>query len=189
MATGWSRGILLIDADPAMVLTHVPMGGLPPGWVNLYGHLHNNELLRETPHIVTGYRTRELALLRWALQFGCDGRRTGAKQPYDHGVGIVLASAGGAGDRGQRLLGGRAAPGAIAPAHLSGDDGGANGLFGPPIGGVDGGVAQEREQRLPFRGQMLRETLHVGQWAGVEQWGVSRTALCGTPPAGAAWPR
>ena len=84
-------------------------------------------------------------------------------------MGIALALAGGADDRGQCLLRGRAAPGAIAPAHLAGDDGRANGLFGPPIGGVDGGVAQEREQRLPFRGQMLREALHVGQWAGVEQ--------------------
>ena len=26
--------------------------------------------------IVTGYRTREFALPRWALQFGCDGGRT-----------------------------------------------------------------------------------------------------------------
>ena len=25
---------------------------------------------------VTGYRTRKLALPRWALQFGCDGGRT-----------------------------------------------------------------------------------------------------------------
>ena len=24
-----------------MVLTHIPMGALPPGWVNLYGHVHN----------------------------------------------------------------------------------------------------------------------------------------------------
>ena len=35
-------------------------------------------------------------LLRWALQFRCDGGRTGAKQPHDHGVGIVLALAGAA---------------------------------------------------------------------------------------------
>ena len=84
-------------------------------------------------------------------------------------MGIVLALAGGADDRGRCLLGGRAAPGAIAPAHFAGDDGGTNGLFGAPVGSVDGGVAQEREQRFPFRGQMLREAPHVGQWAGVEQ--------------------
>ena len=34
-----------------MVLTHVPMGVLPPGWVNLYDHVHHNEPLRETLHI------------------------------------------------------------------------------------------------------------------------------------------
>ena len=84
-------------------------------------------------------------------------------------MGIVLALAGGTDDGGECLLGGRAAPGAIASAHLAGDDGGTNGLFGAPVGSVDGGVAQEREQRLPFRGQMLREAPHVGQWAGVEQ--------------------
>ena len=46
-----ATGILAIDTDPPMVLTHVPMDGLPAGWVNLYGHVHNNEPLRDTPHI------------------------------------------------------------------------------------------------------------------------------------------
>ena len=55
-------------------------------------------------------------------------------------VRIALALAGGADDRGQRLLRGRAAPGAIASTNLAGDDGGANGLFGAPVGGVDSGV-------------------------------------------------
>ncbi len=48
---GAATGILAIDTDPPMVLTHVPMDGLPAGWVNLYGHVHNNEPLRDTPHI------------------------------------------------------------------------------------------------------------------------------------------
>ena len=48
---GAATGMLSIDTDPPMVLTHIPMGVLPLGWVNLYGHVHNNELLRETPHI------------------------------------------------------------------------------------------------------------------------------------------
>ena len=48
---GAATGILSIDTDPPMVLTHVPMGVLPPDWVNLYGHVHNNEPLRETPHV------------------------------------------------------------------------------------------------------------------------------------------
>ena len=61
--------------------------------------------------------------------------------------GLHWRWAGGADDRGQRLLRGCAAPGAIASTHLAGDDGGANGLFGAPVGDVDGGVAQEVEQR------------------------------------------
>ena len=48
---GVATGILAIESDPPMVLTHIPMGALPPGWVNLYGHVHNNEPLRDTPHI------------------------------------------------------------------------------------------------------------------------------------------
>ena len=40
---GAATGILAIDTDPPMVLSHVPMDGLPAGWVNLYGHVHNNE--------------------------------------------------------------------------------------------------------------------------------------------------
>ena len=48
---GTASGILAIESDPPMVLTHLPMGELPPGWVNLYGHVHNNEPLRDTPHI------------------------------------------------------------------------------------------------------------------------------------------
>ena len=34
-----------------MVLTHVPMGVTPPGRVNLHGHVHNSDPLRDTPHI------------------------------------------------------------------------------------------------------------------------------------------
>ena len=46
-----ATGILAVDTDPPLVLTHVPMGVVPPGWVNLHGHVHNNEPLRATPHI------------------------------------------------------------------------------------------------------------------------------------------
>ena len=48
---GVATGLLTIETDPPMVLTHVPMGVVPPGWVNLHGHVHNNEPLRQTPHI------------------------------------------------------------------------------------------------------------------------------------------
>ena len=46
-----ATGILAVDTNPPLVLTHVPMGVIPPGWVNLHGHIHNNEPLRTTPHI------------------------------------------------------------------------------------------------------------------------------------------
>ena len=48
---GVATGILAIDSDPPMVLTHLPMRTLPLGWVKLYGHVHNNEPLLDTPHI------------------------------------------------------------------------------------------------------------------------------------------
>ena len=57
-----TAGLCVIDTDPPMVLTHLPMDELPgPEWVNLYGHVHNNEQLRDTAHINvcvehTGYR-------------------------------------------------------------------------------------------------------------------------------------
>ena len=64
-----AAGLIVIETDPPMVLTHLPMGPLPPGWVNLYGHVHNNEPLRDTPHINvcvehTGYRPLRLESLR-----------------------------------------------------------------------------------------------------------------------------
>ena len=64
-----ASGLLPIETDPPMVLTHLPMGALPRSWVNLYGHVHNNEPLRETPHINvcvehTEYRPLRLESLR-----------------------------------------------------------------------------------------------------------------------------
>ena len=49
------------ETDPPMVLTHVPLDEIPAGWINLHGHVHNNEERRSTRHINvcvehTGYR-------------------------------------------------------------------------------------------------------------------------------------
>ena len=49
-----------------------------------------------------------------------------------------LALLSGSYDGGEDLLSGGAAPGAIAAADFAGDDGRADGLFGAPVGGVDG---------------------------------------------------
>ena len=74
-----AAGLIVIETDPPMVLTHLPMGPLPPGWVNLYGHVHNNEPLRDTPHINvcvehTGYRPLPLESLRTLAKAVLTGR-------------------------------------------------------------------------------------------------------------------
>ena len=44
-------GVLVIETDPPLVMTHVPLVGVPPGWVNVHGHLHNHAPPGDTPHI------------------------------------------------------------------------------------------------------------------------------------------
>ena len=73
-------------------------------------------------------------------------------------------------DAGQHLLSVGPAPGAVAAADLTRDHCGADGLLGPPVGGVDRRVAQEEEHRREFVGQVLGEALGVGQRRrGVDQ--------------------
>lgn len=71
---------------------------------------------------------------------------------------------GGADEGGEDLLGVSAAPGAIAGTEFAGDDSGADGLFGAPIGGIDGGVGQEAERRSPFGAEVVGEASNVGEW-------------------------
>ena len=61
-------------------------------------------------------------------------------------------------DAGEHLLGVCAVASAIAAADLPDDDGGPDGLFGAPIGGVDRRVPKESEHRGEFDGQMSRES-------------------------------
>ena len=72
-----------------------------------------------------------------------------------------LTLAGGAHDAGQDLLGVGAVAGAVAAAHLADDDGGPDGLFGAPVGGVERGVPQEEKHGREFGGQVRREALGV----------------------------
>ena len=44
-------GVLVIDTDPPLVMTHVPLDAVPPGWVNVHGHVHNHAPPGDTPHI------------------------------------------------------------------------------------------------------------------------------------------
>ena len=61
-------------------------------------------------------------------------------------------------DAGEHLLGVCAVASAIAAAELPGDDGGPEGLFGSPIGGVDRRLPKEGEHRREFDGQMRGES-------------------------------
>ena len=69
----------------------------------------------------------------------------------------------GAHDAGEDLLGVGALAGAVAAAHLADDDGGPDGLFGAPVGGVDRRVPQEGEEGGEFDGQVRGEALGVVQ--------------------------
>ena len=87
-------------------------------------------------------RCSEVARLRGrrrkAEELGDDGFG-GAQQRGDQRRQVEVALAGGAHDAGQDLLGVGAVAGAVAAAHLADDDGGPDGLFGAPVGGVERG--------------------------------------------------
>ncbi len=42
---------LVITGNPRLLVTHIAMNEVPDGTVNLYGHVHNNEPLREGPYV------------------------------------------------------------------------------------------------------------------------------------------
>ena len=67
----------------------------------------------------------------------------GAQHRGDQRREIEMALAGGAHDAGEHLLGVGAVAGAVATADLTDNDGGTDGLFGAPVGGVDRQVPQE----------------------------------------------
>jgi hypothetical protein len=73
---------------------------------------------------------------------------------------------GGAKHRCEDLLGLRPAGAAVAAADFAHRDGGPNRVLGPPVGRVDGRIAEEREQRRGFDGQMGGEPLD-GRQGGV----------------------
>ena len=106
---------------------------------------------------------------RQRKSFGHDGFGR-AQHRRDQRARVEVALAGGTHDAGQHLPGVGPAPGAVAAADLTRDYCGADGLFGPPVGGVDRRVAQEEEHRREFVGQVLGEALGVGQRRrGVDQ--------------------
>ena len=60
---------LVITGDPPLLVTHMPMAEVPDQAVNVHGHVHNNEPLREGPYVNvcvehTGYQALPLDALR-----------------------------------------------------------------------------------------------------------------------------
>ena len=45
------RNLLPTDVGTCLSKTHIAMNEVPDGTVNLYGHVHNNEPLREGPYV------------------------------------------------------------------------------------------------------------------------------------------
>src|SRR5439155_20629911 len=67
-------------------------------------------------------------------------------------------------DAGQRLPGVGAGAGAVAAPVLAGDDGGADGVFGAPVGGLYPGGGQEREQGGAFPAEVVSSLRLGGCW-------------------------
>ena len=70
---------LLVTTDPPLAFTHIPLGDVPAGTVNVHGHAHNNEPLRSGRYVNicvehTDYRPLPLqAIVRLAAEL-VDGR-------------------------------------------------------------------------------------------------------------------
>ena len=108
-----------------------------------------------------------VAVRHWArtaaagrIRSGDDGHG-GAQHRGEQRRQVEVALSCGAYDAGEDLLGVGALSGAVAAAHLADDDGGPDGLFGAPVGGVDRRVPQEREDGAEFDGQVRGEALGV----------------------------
>lgn len=96
-----------------------------------------------------------------------DGRRRVQQRGEDVGA-IEAALLRGPQEAGQDLLRVGAVRRAIpATTHLPCDDGWAQGLLGAPVGGIEGGIHQEAEDRWEFDLEMPREALDVRDRAGV----------------------
>ena len=64
---------LYVDGDPPLLLTHIPLGVVPKGCVNIHGHLHHNHVPSSTRHINVcveqlGYQPKTLTQLRTLAQ-------------------------------------------------------------------------------------------------------------------------
>ena len=130
----------------------------------------NHHLLREWSRQV---RNRDTIIC-----LGMNDRLSGAQHLGDQPGQVEAALTGGAYDAGQDLLGVGALAGAVAPAHFADDHRGPDGLFGPPVGGVDG----SRRKRNTAGNSVARWL--AKRWAsGNPRRGVDESAEPGLEPA------
>ena len=98
-----------------------------------------------------------------------DGPRRLQRGDEDSGR-VEAALLGGSEDRREDLLGLRPAPRAIATAaHLAGDHGGTQRVFGAPVRRVESGVEEEAEDRLEFGPEMGGEATRIGEPTGARR--------------------
>ena len=77
-ATTWTT--LLVETQPPLAFTHIPLRRVPDGVVNVHGHVHNNEPLRQGRYINicvehTGYRPVRLQAIVALAQLAVRGQR------------------------------------------------------------------------------------------------------------------
>ena len=77
-ATTWTT--LLVETEPPLAFTHSPLRRVPEGVVNVHGHVHNNEPLRQGRYINiyvehTGYRPVRLQAIVALARLAVKGQR------------------------------------------------------------------------------------------------------------------
>ena len=103
---------------------------------------------------------------------GDDRARTSQEFRQDRG-GVQVALLNRAQGAGEHFLGMRATRGAIAAADFPCDDGRAQGVFGTPVGGVDGRRLEHKgEDRGEFGGEMRRKGLGNASTTGMIDEGI-----------------
>ena len=70
---------LVAPGDPPLLLTHLPLLQVPPGWVNVHGHVHQRESPTRNRHINVSieqlnYRPARLSDIRWLARRLLEGQ-------------------------------------------------------------------------------------------------------------------
>ena len=71
--------VVFVPGDPPLALTHVPLMQIPHGWINVHGHIHNQESPTRSRHINVSvehlrYRPARLSRIRHLARRLTEGR-------------------------------------------------------------------------------------------------------------------